>query len=283
VVATFHAATPRSRTIELAAQALRAVIAKIAIGIAVSEPARRVVRQHLRRDAEVIPNGFHFADFATDSTPSRLDGSWRGGDRPRLSFLGRTDEPRKGLSVLLDALPAIRACHPDLDVAVAGAGNGRLPDGCRRLGALTDRAKADLLNATDVFVAPQLERESFGIVLLEAMASSAGVVASDLEPFHDLLQPGGAAPLGELFPRGNSRELAEATLRVLAAPNEARRVRARVASRRYDWAVIGPEILNIYGSAGQLKVRPAPGRRSRPAASRGRTVGSMINATRVAR
>jgi glycosyltransferase involved in cell wall biosynthesis len=115
------------------------------------------------------------------------------------------------------------------------------------------------------------------------MASSAGVVASDLEPFHDLLQPGGAAPLGELFPRGNSRELAEATLRVLAAPNEARRVRARVASRRYDWAVIGPEILNIYGSAGQLKVRPAPGRRSRPAASRGRTVGSMINATRVAR
>ncbi len=105
VVATFHAAIPRSRTMELAAQALRAVIAKIAIGIAVSEPARRVVRQHLRRDAEVIPNGFHFADFATDSAPSRLAGSWRGGDRPRLSFLGRTDEPRKGLSVLLDALP----------------------------------------------------------------------------------------------------------------------------------------------------------------------------------
>jgi phosphatidyl-myo-inositol alpha-mannosyltransferase len=284
VVATFHAATPRSRTMELAAQALRAVIAKIAIGIAVSEPARRVVRQHLRRDAEVIPNGFHFADFATDSAPSQLAGSWRGGDRPRLSFLGRTDEPRKGLSVLLDALPTIRTCHPDLDVAVAGPGSGRLPDGCRRLGALSDRAKADLLNATDVFVAPQLERESFGIVLLEAMASSAGVVASDLEPFHDLLQPGGAAPLGELFPRGDSRALAEATLRVLAAPNEARTTRARMASRRYDWAVIGPEILSIYGSAaGQDKVRPPGGRRSRPAASRGRTVGSMIDITRVAR
>ena len=94
-------------------------------------------------------------------------------------------------------------------------------------------------------------------MLLEAMASSAGVVASDLEPFHDLLQPGGAAPAGELFPRGDSRALAEATLRVLAAPNEARTTRARMASRRYDWAVIGPEILSIYGSvAGQHKVQP---------------------------
>jgi phosphatidylinositol alpha-mannosyltransferase len=169
-------------------------------------------------------------------------------------------------------------------VAVAGAGNGRLPDGCRRLGALSDRAKADLLNATDVFVAPQLERESFGIVLLEAMACSAGVVASDLEPFHDLLQPGGAAPLGELFPRGDSAALAEATLRVLASPNEARRTRARTASRRYDWAVIGPEILSIYGSvAGQHKVRSPARRRFRAEPSGGRTAASMIDAIRVAR
>lgn len=258
VVATFHAATPRSRTLELAAHALRAAIAKVTVGIAVSEPARRVVQQHLRRDATVIPNGFHFADFAGHRPPLRLAGSWRGGDRPRLSFLGRADEPRKGLSVLLDALPLIRERHPDLDVAVAGAGNVRVPDGCRKLGALSDRAKADLLNTTDVFVAPQLERESFGIVLLEAMASSADVVASDLEPFLDLLQPAAAAPLGELFPRGDSRALADAALRVLASPNEARRTRARIASRRYDWAVVGPEIVSIYSSVAGCHSSVAP-------------------------
>jgi phosphatidyl-myo-inositol alpha-mannosyltransferase len=284
VVATFHTATPRSRTMELAAQVLRTVIAKVTVGIAVSEPARRVVRQHLRRDPTVIPNGFHFADFAEHSQRFRPGGSWRGGDHPRLSFLGRADEPRKGLSVLLDALPLIRARHPTLEVAVAGAGNARLPDGCRRLGALSDRAKVDLLNTTDVFVAPQLERESFGIVLLEAMASSAGVVASDLEPFLDLLQPGGAAPLGELFPRGNSRALADAALRVLAAPDEARRTRARIASRRYDWAVVGPEIMSIYGSvAGRYPVRLAQDPRFQPVVSHNCTGESMIEATRVRR
>lgn len=264
VVATFHSSIPRSRTMELAAQVLRTVITKVTVGIAVSESARRVVRQHLRRDATVIPNGFHFADFAKHPPLLRPADSWRGGDRPRLSFLGRTNEPRKGLSVLLDALPLIRARHPDLDVAVAGTGKVRLPDGCRKLGALSDEAKADLLNATDVFVAPQLGRESFGIVLLEAMASSAGVVASDLEPFLDLLQPGGAAPLGELFPRGDSTALADAALRVLAAPNEGRRARARVASRRYDWAVVGPEIVSIYGSvAGRDRIR-SPRRAAAP-------------------
>ena len=133
VVATFHAATPRSRTMELAAQALRAVIARLPSGLrSPSRPAGRPAASAPRRGSD--SQRLHFADFATDSAPSQLAGSWRGGDRPRLSFLGRTDEPRKGLSVLLDALPAITACHPDLDVAVAGAGNGRLPDGCRRLG-----------------------------------------------------------------------------------------------------------------------------------------------------
>ena len=73
VVATFHTATPRSRSMQLAGGALRASIEKIDAGIAVSESARRVVVQHLGRDAVVIPNGFGFAEFAD---PATLSGNW---------------------------------------------------------------------------------------------------------------------------------------------------------------------------------------------------------------
>jgi phosphatidyl-myo-inositol alpha-mannosyltransferase len=250
VVATFHTATPGSRSMQLAGDVLRNLINKVAVRIAVSESARSVVVQHLGKDASVVPNGFHFAEFAERRDPVRDTRRWRGGVRPRLTFLGRADERRKGLSVLLDALPLIMTEFPDLDVAIAGEGAGRLPEGCRKLGALPDRAKARLLTTTDVFVAPQLDRESFGIVLLEAMASSAPVVASDLDPFIDLLQPAGAGPLGEIFPRGNSKALAQAAVRVLSQPDLLRTERARQASRRYDWALVGPKIIDAYRAAG---------------------------------
>src|SRR6478752_10477562 len=102
VVATFHTATPRSRTMQLAGGVLRGAIEKIEAGIAVSESARHVVVEHLGRDAVVIPNGFWFDDF---SGPTRADRAIR--ERPRLVFLGRGDEPRKGLDVLLAAVPLI--------------------------------------------------------------------------------------------------------------------------------------------------------------------------------
>jgi phosphatidyl-myo-inositol alpha-mannosyltransferase len=246
IVGTFHAATPRSRSMQLAGDVLRTLINKVAFRIAVSESARGVVGQYLGKDATVIPNGFHFTEFADRHHLVRTGRRWRGGARPRLTFLGRADERRKGLSVLIDALPLIMTHHPDLDVAIAGDGGGRLPKSCRKLGALTDQAKARLLRTTDVFVAPQLERESFGIVLLEAMAASAAVVASDLDPFLDLLRPAGTDPLGQIFPRGDSKALAEATLTVLSKPDDDRTERARQASRRYDWAAIGPEIVDAY-------------------------------------
>jgi phosphatidylinositol alpha-mannosyltransferase len=249
VVGTFHAATPRSRLMQLAGDVFSTLINKVAFRIAVSESARGVVGQYLGKDATVIPNGFHFTEFAERRDLVRSSRRWRGGARPRLTFLGRADERRKGLSVLIDALPLIMTHHPDLDVAIAGDGGGRLPKSCRKLGTLTDQAKARLLRATDVFVAPQLERESFGIVLLEAMAASAAVVASDLDPFLDLLQPQGTDPLGQIFPRGDSKALAEATLTVLSKPDDDRTERARQASRRYDWAAIGPEIVDAYRTA----------------------------------
>ena len=114
VVATFHTATPRSRSMQLAGGVLRAAIEKIDAGIAVSESARNVVIQHLGRDAVVIPNGIRFDDFATrrPKGSGHATGSLRPSQRPRLIFIGRLDEPRKGLDVLLAAVRLIRTADP---------------------------------------------------------------------------------------------------------------------------------------------------------------------------
>ena len=249
VVATFHTATPRSRSMRLAGDRLRRTVAKIDIGIAVSESAREVVRKHLGRDPVVIPNGFRSAEFLSPGARAgrRGAGRWRAGDRPRLTFLGRGREPRKGLAVLIEALPAIRASYRDLEVVMAGDGSRLSVPGGRALGPIDDRAKAELLAATDVFVAPQLGRESFGLVVLEAMASGASVVASDLPAFVDLLHPDRTGPrLGEIFARGDPRALAAAVVRALRAPDPLRTERARAAAQRYDWSQVGPAILDAY-------------------------------------
>ena len=243
VVATFHTATPRSRTMQVAGDVLRGSIAKIDAGIAVSEPARQVVVQHLGRDALVIPNGFtqrQYVVAAEAAAACRTDGGWRGGDRPRLTFLGRTDEPRKGLGVLLGALPAIRAAVGEVEVVVAGGSAKALPPGCRSLGAVDEPTKLRLLADTDVFVAPHVARESFGIVVIEALASGARVVASALPAFADLLEGG---RLGEMFEVGDPAGLARAVERALAGPAPSTAVQD---THRFDWGVVGPAVVDVY-------------------------------------
>jgi phosphatidylinositol alpha-mannosyltransferase len=242
VVGTFHAATPRSRSLRLAGTVLRAAVDKLDARIAVSETARQVVHRHLGTDATVVPNGIHFADFAQDPPPVSTRA------RRRLLFLGRTDEPRKGLDVLLDALPAIRRAEPDLEVIVAGEGHQPLPPGCHRLGRVSEAEKVALLSTADVFIAPQRARESFGIVLVEAMASGVPVVASDLDPFVDLLGPAGPerAPAGTVFAAGDPAALARAVIDQLRRPDPARTRRARRRARRYDWSAVGAEIERVY-------------------------------------
>jgi phosphatidylinositol alpha-mannosyltransferase len=254
VVATFHTATPRSRSMQLASGVLRAAIEKIDAGIAVSESARNVVIQHLGRDAVVIPNGIRFDDFA-GGRHMRTEQP-RPAQQPRLVFIGRLDEPRKGLDVLLAALPLIREARPNLQVIVAGQGSRPLPPGCRNLGTISEETKIALLGSADVFVAPQLARESFGIVLLEAMATGVQIVASDLPSFVDLL---GARDeerrLGEVFAVGDHRALAQAVLQVLDHPDPMRAARAQQAARNYDWSSVGTTVLAIYRAA--LSAGPA--------------------------
>jgi phosphatidyl-myo-inositol alpha-mannosyltransferase len=221
----------------------------------------------------VIPNGIRFDDFAgrppalrakpLDELRTALDEVRRSTDsghsagsppgppqRPRLIFIGRLDEPRKGLDVLLAAIPLIRQARPDLEVIIAGQGSRTLPSWCCNLGTITEEAKISLLTTADVFVAPQLARESFGIVLLEAMASGVQIVASDLPSFVDLLgTPQDEERRGDVFAAGDHRALARAVLHALERPDPLQAARAQQAARSYDWSSVGMAVLAVYRAA----------------------------------
>src|SRR5699024_1383551 len=116
VVATFHTSTLRSRAMQAAYPVLRPSLEKIAGRIAVSEDARQTVTTHVGGDAVVIPNGVFVDRFAS----ARFRAEWRGTpQRPTLAFLGRIEEPRKGMPVLARALPSILAAVPGDRLLVA--------------------------------------------------------------------------------------------------------------------------------------------------------------------
>src|SRR5947209_5632674 len=138
IVATFHAANPRSRVLAMMQSPLQVRLEKLSGRIAVSPAARKTIVEHLGADAVLIPNGVHVARYA-DASP--LPG-WPGDDGS-LAFVGRVDEPRKGLDVLLAAFAQLRAGRPGLRLLVAGPGEyGDLPDGVTALGLVSEADKA---------------------------------------------------------------------------------------------------------------------------------------------
>jgi phosphatidyl-myo-inositol alpha-mannosyltransferase len=259
VVATFHQANPRSRAMSAAYGILQSAFEKISARIAVSEEARKLPVEHLGGDPVLIPNGLYVDRFA-EAKPRP---EWQGAGGT-LSFLGRIDEPRKGLPVLLAAWPRIHASRPDVRLLVAGRGDieearRRVPPECRDavqfLGGVSDDDKAAMLASSDIYVAPHTGGESFGIVLAEAMAAGAPVLASELAAFRAVLDGG---RLGVLVPVGDADALAGQAIALLQDPERRAGLRAAasVGVRRYDWATVAEEILAVYEMAVAAGVRP---------------------------
>lgn len=253
VVATFHTSIERSRALHAAAPLLRGSLERILGRIAVSPEALRTLRTHLGGDAVVIPNGVDTAAFAR----ARPRPEWVGcAARPTIVFLGRADEPRKGLPVLVAAMDEVLARWPGARLFIAGpnataetlaelGASERVNAATVALGRVSEADKAALLASADVYVAPQTGGESFGIVLVEAMAAGAAVVASDLVAFRDVL---GGGAVGSLFAVGDATACAAAIGRVLDDPvATARRAQAATEHiRRYDWSVVGQSVLAVY-------------------------------------
>ncbi len=248
IVATFHASTTKSLTLSVFGGLLRPMQEKIVGRIAVSDLARRWQVEALGTDAVEIPNG---VDVASLATAPLLDGYPRAGKT--VLFLGRYDEQRKGMSVLLDALPAVVERFSDVQLLIVGRGDdeqlrsqvGELAQNIRFLGQVDDAGKASAMRSADVYCAPHTGGESFGIVLVEAMAAGTAVVASDLDAFRRVLRDG---ECGRLVPIGDGAALADALIAVLE--NDTLRERYVLAGseavRRYDWSVVANQIMQVY-------------------------------------
>jgi len=248
IVATFHTSTTKSLGLSMFQGILRPWNEKIMGRIAVSDLARRWQIEALGSDAVQIPNG---VDVASYTCAPLLPGYPRPGKT--VLFLGRFDEPRKGMAVLLAALPALVERFADIEILIVGRGDedelreqaSDLAGHLRFLGQVDDATKASALRSADVYCAPNTGGESFGIVLVEAMAAGTPVVASNLDAFRRVLEDGAA---GLLVPIEDPGALAEAVVTVLTddALRAGNVAAASEAVRQYDWQVVADDITMVY-------------------------------------
>jgi phosphatidylinositol alpha-mannosyltransferase len=254
LVGTFHTSNARSRMMAVSAGFLKVALEKLSARITVSAPAHVTLGDHSElfgASTVTIPNGVDVSEYA-DAEPMAIEPA----DAQVVVFLGRIDEPRKGFQVLAPALATIAGQCPKARFFIAGPGDADqatklIPKSVRSrvhfLGRISEAEKASLMARADVFVAPNTGGESFGIILLEAMAAGAAVVASDLEAFSLVL---GADPVGKMFANENSADLAQAVIDVLR--NDAMRqdfvTRGKDQAYKYDWNVLVDEVIGVYES-----------------------------------
>lgn len=245
MVGTFHMAVERSRTMNAVSPILEPALEKLSLRIAVSPAARETALAHHGRDVVILPNGVDTAFFASATADERWSGT-------TLAFIGRFAEPRKGLAVLLDALPAVVEAHPQVRLLIAGPGDSedversldpKIAKAVSFLGLISESEKARLLRSADLYIAPNTGGESFGIIIAEAMSAGTPVVASDLEAFVDVLRGGGVH-----FPNGDANALAQAVIGLLDSADERRRLGqiGREQARRFDWSEVARELTAIY-------------------------------------
>jgi phosphatidylinositol alpha-mannosyltransferase len=214
-VGTFHSArTGRNGWYETFRPGLKPMMRRLAISTAVSEEAKRQVTLTFGGECEILPNGVEVPTFAHGPvSPSTA---------PAIVFVGR-HEQRKGLAVLLDAFAGLER---DAELWVIGdgpEGSTLRARGVRRvqwLGRVTEEEKQARLRGATIACFPALEGESFGVVLLEAMAAGTAVVASDIDGYRTVARSGREALL---VPPGDTDALRAALRALLDDP--ARRAR----------------------------------------------------------
>ncbi|MEX2425304.1 MAG: glycosyltransferase family 4 protein [Thermomicrobiaceae bacterium] len=220
--------------------------------IAVSPIARKFINHYFPEDYQIIPNGIDSQKFGPHVLPDPAVLS----NKPTVLFVGRYDEPRKGFRYLLAAMSRVQREMPDARLLVVGPGDRQgLDRQIRRLGLhnvqvigeVSNEALPGLYAACDVFCAPSTGRESFGIILLEAMALGKPVIASDIDGYRSVTRDGQEGLLVE--PR-NPDVLSSAILRVLREPELARKLglAGRERARACSWPLIAQRVVECYES-----------------------------------
>ncbi len=244
LVATFHAFAEREATAPRLMRWLsKPLLERYDRAIAVSRPAAQYARFVWKRDLAIIPNGVPTEVFRATPQATRVD------EPVRLLFVGHWRDSRKGLPVLLDAVATLRDRGVAVVLDVVGSGpSGEEPPvipGVRFLGAMaSEEAIAEQLAGCDVLVAPSTGQESFGIVLLEAMASARAIVCSSIDGYREVVGPANA----RLVEPGSGDALAAGIEELVGSPSLRREMgdANRVRAQAYAWPHLADEIRREY-------------------------------------
>jgi len=262
-VGTFHAFHGSGRIYWLSKYLLNSSFKKLSGRIAVSNPAMGFVKSHFPGDYQVIPNGIEYSRFSTPQPPIEELKD----DKINILFVGRL-EKRKGLKYLLAAYSNLKWAHPNTRLLVVGPGNPE-PEAYRLiserniddvffLGPVSHQDLPRYYQAADIFCSPATGKESFGIVLLEAMASGKPIVATSIEGYSSVMTN---EKQGFLVPPKSEDGLQEA-LETLIDDAELRREmgnRGMASAIQYDWEIVTSRIIEYYHqSAANQKITPKP-------------------------
>jgi phosphatidylinositol alpha-mannosyltransferase len=251
-LATFHTTAPRSLLQDLFRGYLARVVEKLDARIAVSNTARESAEMYYPGEYHVIPNGVDVERFHPSTPP--FD-EWREEGRINILFVGRLD-PRKGVPLLLQAMPEVvrrtggRArllivgdsyLRPKYEAAMPGS----LRSHVQFLGHVPIDDLPRWYATGDVFVSPASGNESFGIVLIEAMAAGRAVVASDIPGYRSVVIPG---VNGDVFPAGDREGLASALVRLVEDPPRRAQLatRGRARALEFAWPRVTDRIEALY-------------------------------------
>jgi phosphatidylinositol alpha-mannosyltransferase len=251
-VATFHAFRSSSPWYTAFKPYMTYMMSRLDARIAVSEPARDFVSQYFQGPYDIIPNGIDIHRFR-DVSPF----PWAGDGVPRILFVGRFNEPRKGFKYLLRAMPLIHQQFPRARLVVVGGGK---PDSFQGqierygvhnvdfVGLASPTELPRYYASCDLFCAPSTSGESFGIVLLEAMAAGRPVVAGDIAGYRSVMSQGRE---GLLVPPKDAQALALALVRLLADRPLQQSMAANGAETvsHYAWPEIAARVLATYARA----------------------------------
>ena len=249
-VGTFHAYHGSTRVYFATRHVLRPWFNRLDGKVAVSPPALQYVSKHFPGEYRIIPNGIDVERFANGAAPipEFQDG------KVNVLFVGRL-EKRKGLKYLLDALATLKWDHPDVRLIVVGGGNLDRDSyrilGERNLtdvvftGNVSEKEKPRYFRTADIFCSPATGQESFGIVLLEAMAAGKPVVATDIEGYASLLTEGVE---GFLVKRKDGGALADALARLIEDPvlRQQMGAQGRAKAQEYSWDRVAGQVMDYY-------------------------------------
>jgi len=235
---------------------LQKFLDKLNVKICVSEAARDLISRYFPDDYQVIPNGIdaqQFGDPGIESVERFNDG------RPNILFVGRLDK-RKGFRYLLQAFALVVQAVPNARLMVVGAYSKEDKEpfvryawehhliGVKFVGRVSPQELPRYYKTCDLFCAPSTGFESFGIVLLEAMAAGKPIVATGIAGYRSVLEHGRE---GLLVEPENESALAEAIIRVLRDPSlrSSMGEQGRLKAQQYDWPIVARRVLSMYERA----------------------------------